>query len=62
MKTFALKKIHQMHEKFEFDQVIECVGPKEEDEEIKSNHLVKKKMPKKITLVLLINFIKMFKK
>ena len=51
-----------MHEKFEFDQVIECVGPKEEDEEIKSNHLVKKEMPKKITLVLLINFIKMFKK
>ena len=34
MKTFTIKKIHQMHEKFEFDKVIEGVGAEEEDKEI----------------------------
>ena len=34
MKTFVIKKIHQMHDKLDFDQVIEDVGAEEEDEEI----------------------------
>ena len=33
MKTFVIKKIHQMHDKLDFDQVIEDVGAEEEDEE-----------------------------
>ena len=35
MKTFTIKKVHQMHEIIEFDQVIEGVGAEEEDKEIK---------------------------
>ena len=35
MKTFFNKKIHQIHEKFEFNQLMQSVGDEEEDKEIK---------------------------
>lgn len=60
-KTFAIEKIHQMHEKFEFDQVIEGAVA-DEGGNRSAIRWWRKTYKRKITLLLLIDFMNMFKK